>query len=516
MSDKIRLLVVEDNPADLRLIREMLADHGKNRFEARYVSRMDEVKPPAEDVDVVLLDLNLPDCRGVETCSRLRALLPAVPVVVLSGLSDEELALGAVRLGAQEYLIKGEADGPLLIRSLRYAMERQQAEIALRNSEAELRQRGEQLRQVQKMEALGRLAGGVAHEFNNLLTSILGFGRFAYEALPDGHPVRQDLREVIAAGERAADLTKELLAVARKQMVQVKPLDLNAVIRDMIHLLRRTLGEDIELDVVMGDNLKPVMADAGAIEQMVLNLVLNARDAMPRGGRLTIETARIEDRAKDGGLGWAELTVRDTGCGMSNEVRERAFEPFFSTKPKGQGTGLGLSTVYGIVQQFGGHIELTSKENEGTQFRIRFPCVADTPGSVETTVPIALPRGTETLLVVEDEESVRRFAVRVLRQQGYQVLEAGDAPAALALIADRTEPIALVFTDVIMPHMSGVELVERLRHTRAGLKVLYATGFSQNAVIRHGLEVANAAIILKPYDQRRLAIRVREVLDKGN
>ena len=390
--------------------------------------------------------------------------------------------------------------------------EREAAAAALRRSE-------EQLRQAQKVEALGRLAGGIAHDFNNLLTSILGFSHLALGRLGDIHPARSDMAEVIQAGERAAELTRKLLALGRKQVVESRPVDLNAVIAGTRQMLQRTLGEDVELCTALGDSLGCIIADAGSLEQVIVNLAVNARDAMPHGGKLTLETtiaklprgASIRQPVPEGE--YVALAVRDTGTGMSEEAKEHIYEPFFTTKPDGKGTGLGLFTVYGIVRQFGGHIEMQTRPGAGTEFRLYFPRVATSEETPEMPSQTSLPRGTETLLVIEDDPAVRRFTTQVLRSLGYRVLEAGNGAEALSVGERWKERLHLVISDVVMPQMSGPEVVARLRLLRQDFRAIYATGFAEDALLQYRVDVENATLIKKPFTRETLALKVRQLLD---
>ncbi len=388
-----------------------------------------------------------------------------------------------------------------------------EAEEALRNSE-------QQLRQAQKMEAIGRLAGGVAHDFNNLLTAILGFGRLAMDKLPEGHPARTDIDEVLHGGESATKLTQQLLAFGRKQIFQIQPIELNDVVLSVDHLLRQTLGEDIELVTMLGHDLGSVLVDPGSLEQVLVNLAVNARDAMPKGGKLFIQIERIRlgqefcnthVGAKPGA--YLALSVRDTGCGMDENIREHAFEPFFTTKQKGQGTGLGLSTVYGIVNQCGGYVELVSGVEEGAEVRIYFPYVDSPAERLSISEEPTLPRGTEMVLVVEDEGAVRRLLVRILKSLGYRVLEAANGGEALLLCEETKDPIDLVLTDIVMPQIGGPDLVKRLRQVRSDFHVLFTTGFAPDTVRSRAGRDREAPILMKPYTRETLAFTVRSVLE---
>ena len=376
----------------------------------------------------------------------------------------------------------------------------------------------ESLQQSQKLEALGRLAGGIAHDFNNLLTVILGYADLMSRYGADAH-AREVGGEIQKAGERAAALTRQLLAFSRKQMQQPVILDLNGLVRNLDTMLCRLISEDIHLTTALHPDALRVKADPGQLEQVLTNLVVNARDAMPRGGRLIISTGQAPAAADDshqvGALGYAMLTVTDSGCGMDEEVQKRLFEPFFTTKEVGKGTGLGLAMVYGIVQQSGGRIDVDSEPGRGTTFRVYLPLTAETPPSSENMVvtPATPAVGKETVLLVEDEEAVRQLACRTLQAQGYHVLEAADGVAALTVCQRHLRSIDIVVTDVVMPQLSGVDLVQRLKVVRPQLKVLYMSGYTDSTLMRHGIVESEANYLQKPFTPDNLAHKVRQLLD---
>jgi two-component system cell cycle sensor histidine kinase/response regulator CckA len=383
----------------------------------------------------------------------------------------------------------------------------------------ELRKSEARLRQAQKMEAVGRLAGGIAHDFNNVLLVIKGRSGLALMDLPEDTPLREDLQEIDHAADRAANLTRQLLAFSRQQVLQPQVINLNHVVAEMERILRRTLGEDIEFVTVLDPQLGRVEADAGQVEQILMNLAVNARDAMPTGGKLITETQNVELSEDFAGRYGYEvqpgryvlLSVSDTGTGMSPEIRERIFEPFFTTK-KGQGTGMGLSTVYGIVKQSGGYIWVYSEEGRGTSFKIYLPRVdieAERP--VHGPAPEA-PRRSATILLVEDEVAVRATARRMLERMGHTVLEASNGEEALRVHREHSEAIDILLTDVVMPIMGGRELAERLREERPDLRVLYTSGYTDEAVVRHGIVEGSAAFLQKPYQPAALAEKVADVL----
>jgi len=391
----------------------------------------------------------------------------------------------------------------------------------LKRAEQEMRTLQDQFRQSQKMEAIGSLAGGVAHDFNNLLTIIKGYGQLSLMELKEGDPLKPNIEEIQKAAERAAGLTRQLLAFSRRQVMEMRVLDPNTLLRDLDKMLRRIIGEDIELVTLLADDLGTVKADGGQIEQVVMNLAVNARDAMQKGGKLTIETGNVElDSAyarkhvavKPGP--YVMLSVSDTGVGMTPEIRERVFEPFFTTKEKGKGTGLGLSTVYGIVKQSGGNIWVYSEPGKGTTLKIYLPRVDEPPEEVgQKGVKEGLPRGSETVLVVEDEEEVRKLAVQILRRQGYTVLEASQGNEASHICEQHKGPIHLMVMDVVMPGMNGRELAKSLEPHHPEMKVLYMSGYTDNAIVHHGILEKRLNFIQKPFTIDGLLRKVREVLD---
>jgi two-component system cell cycle sensor histidine kinase/response regulator CckA len=638
----LKVLLVEDNPGDARLIREMLLEVPQVRFELELADRLAKglVRIRAGDIHAVLLDLGLPDSQGLETFVAVQAEASHVPIIVLTGLGDEALALRTVQEGAQDYLVKGQVDASQLERTIRYAVERKKAEHALRSSEIALRQseasfrslvlnspyaifrssleggfldanpalvsmlgygsdselmaldlsadvygdpsksehlveffksrtqfrgievewkrkdgklitvsltgrpvQGEQgtsthfeiiaedvterkaleaqLRQSQKMESVGRLAGGVAHDFNNLLNVILGYSEVLEESLDQNNELRKHAEAIKKAGLRAVSLTRQLLAFSRQQMLEPKVLNLNTVVTDTEEMLRRLIGEDIELTTVLEAVLGQVKADQGQIEQVIMNLIVNARDAMPQGGKLVIETANVElDEA------FAQqhpptlpgrhvlLAVTDTGVGMDKESQAHIFEPFFTTKEKDKGTGLGLAVVYGVVKQSNGYIWVYSEPGKGATFKIYLPRVEEAVEKAsQSTGPPKSLQGSETILLVEDEERLRCLVRTLLAQSGYTVLEAGKGAQALEIAHQHQGTIHLLLTDVVMPGMSGKVLAEKMALLHPDTKVLFMSGYTEHAVTAHGVLEAGTFLLQKPFTRDALKRKVREVLD---
>ena len=626
MTDReLRILLVEDNPPDARLIglMEQLPSAFRLERAARLSSGLELLA--SKSFDVALIDLSLPDSHGMAMLERIKQRKPDLPVVVLSGVDDEELAARAVRAGAQDYLVKGRVDSDGIGRSLRYAIERQRTEDALRVSEArnralldaipdmmfrmdasgryldfkpskdapalpdelvnktvgetfpdelaeqyqehlrtaietgktqmfeyEQRVNGEvehyetrlvasgkdealaivrnvtkskrleeQLRVSQRLEAVGRLAGGIAHDFNNLLTVISGNAVLGLMDFQDDVETRQTLEEISEAADRAANLTRQLLAFSRKQVIKPVPLDLNAMVQATQTMLRRLIGEDIALVSTLESGLDTIKADPAQIEQILMNLAVNARDAMPQGGKLIFETENVDvyethigQRMELRSGAYVMLAVSDTGVGMDAETRAKVFEPFFTTKERGRGTGLGLSTVYGIVKQSDGYIWVYSEPGMGTTVKIYFP-----PVQSEATVPLLRDAETsdrghgETILLVEDDEKVLGVAQRFLDNGSYRVIAAAEIADALDIVNNHPGPIHLLATDVVMPGMNGRELAEELQSIRPDMKILYLSGYTDDAIAHHGVLEPGVEFLEKPYSRPKLLSAVRRALD---
>ncbi len=384
----------------------------------------------------------------------------------------------------------------------------------------DLRESETRLRQSQKMEAVGRLAGGVAHDFNNVLSVILSYGDMVLGELRPDDPLRGDVEEIRKAAKRAAGLTKQLLMFSRQQVLDRRVIDLNDLLAGMDKMLRTVLGADVDLASVFAPELGRIRVDPSSIEQIILNLVVNARDAMPTGGKLTLETGNVvlDEAYALEHIGATPgphvmLAVTDTGCGMAKATLARIFEPFFTTKPTGKGTGLGLSTVFGIAQQSGGSVWVYSELGRGSTFKVYFPSVSDSLDARRTVKPPIARRGSETILLVEDDDQVRIVARGILGLSGYRVLEARTARDAILRSERHQGTIHLLLTDVVMPHMSGPELASRLATARPDMKVLCMSGYTDDSIVRHGVLESHVAFIQKPITPESLTTKIREVLD---
>ncbi len=516
----LRILHLEDSRLDAELIQATLTEEGIPSEPIRVETRDEFVKALDQGgFDMIIADYSLPSFDGITALSLAKEKCPQIPFIIVSATLGEELAIETLKGGATDYILKQRLSrlGPSVHRALREMEER----VERRRAEETLKERERQLLQSQKMEALGRLAGGIAHDFNNLLTIIMGYSQVLLNELGTDHPLANQVRETQKAGDQAAMLIRQLLAFSRRQVIDPKVLDLNSIIQNLEDMFRRLIGEHIRLIVRKDPDLGRVKADHSQLEQVIMNLMVNARDAMPQGGTLTLETKMAEvssdssTRSSPQPGSYVVLSVTDTGCGMNAETRAKVFEPFFTTKEEGKGTGLGLSTVHGIVKQIGGWIDLASEPGKGTTFTIYLPQTDELPSARGVTRTVGQPiRGTETILVVEDEMAVRNLVRDELRRLGYSVLEAKNGVEAFLIHNQQGENIHLLVTDVVMPGMSGKEVAQQLTALRPNLRVLYISGYTDDVGVTQGLGAAKVAFLQKPFTPEDLARKVRHVLDE--
>jgi len=554
--EPIHVLLVEDDDRDAWLFTSQVQEEVGGEVRIERVDRLAHAlqRLTARSTDVVVLDLTLPDSRGADTFLRLHAGAAGVPIIVLSGMDDETVALQAVRAGAQDYLIKGEVDGARLVRAIRYATERHRHQAGLedevRQSTARLEattqqlqahtlalqremegrqaaqqalQRSEEHLQLsQRLEAVWRLAAGVTRDFDNLLTVVLGAAELLRPRLRNSPSALEDLAAIDAAARRGAKLTRQLVAFGRRQVLARHPVDLNGVLRDLEDILSRALGDEVDLVLRLEPELLAVQGDEGELERVFINLAVNARDAMPSGGALSVYTGNVRMDSK-GALSLARgeeathvcVRVADTGVGMDEETRRRIFDPFFTTKGPEQGSGLGLSTAYGVIRQSGGSIWVDSKLGKGTAFTICLPRTDAVPEPRPRRTAAAPERltGVETVLLVEPDGVIRDVARRLLFRYGYTVLEAATGEEALGFWEPFPGPVDLLITDLVLPRMRGPELAARLLKSRPEVRMLYVTGHGDDPDEAWLLEDGGPAVLEKPYSAGELVAKVREVLD---
>ena len=530
-----RVLIVDDVADNVKLLAQELQDQGYHVLTASSGRRALGIAS-AEHPDVILLDVVMPEMDGVEVCRRLQedAHTRTIPIILVTSTGLDENVIAGLDAGAVDYVSKPFNRHVLAarIRSALRVTESLEAvtrtnqmlreEIAYRKeTEEAFHKKDEELRQALKLEAVGRLAGGIAHEFNNLLQAIGGYARMAMGSISPEETSHQDLQQILKATERAARLTRQLLDFSRHQRPDRKPVDPNEVVnnvRDMVHPI---IGERVTLEAVLDDSVDLVCADAGQLAQVLVNLCLNARDAMPSGGQLTIETRNVrvdeDDQWTYGGLEpgrYVLLTVADTGCGMSAEVKERAFDPFFTTKEIGEGTGLGLATVYGIVQQHDGMILVDSTPGKGTSFRILVPATKEELPAVQHEPAKTMSwEGTETILLAEDESLVRDIAERILQSAGYSTITARNGEEAVQLFQENREAISLVLLDAMMPKLNGHEVYQRIRKDDRETPIIFCSGYDPETARSELVTEESLRMIQKPFEPGDLLSAVREVLD---
>ena len=522
MTQPLRFIHLESNPADAALIATTLRDAGilcqlkQAQTREEFLAALRQ-----EGFSLILADTAVPGFDGATALSLARTLHPDVPFLFVSDTQGEEFAIDMMQHGATDYISKQRLGRlvPSIKRTLRELderLERRRAEDALRVSE-------KQFRQAQKMEAVGRLAGGLAHDFNNLLTVIMGHSQVLLGELPSGNPIRAKIEEMQKAGERAASLIRQLMAFSRKQPLEPKILPLNSVVGNVESMLRRLIGEDIQLVIRPDPFNGHVKADPGQLEQVLMNLVVNARDAMPNGGLLAIETSPTElaqtpmHHLHPLPLGqYVKLTVTDTGCGMNADVLAHLFEPFFTTKEEHKGTGLGLSTVFGIVTTCGGGIDVWSQVGHGTTFDLYFPRVNPQASTADATAPQGrLRQGSETILLVEDDSGVRNLVRHELVKTGYQVIEAKNGVEACLTATQQSYHVDLLLTDVVMPGMNGRELAQHLSVIKPNLRVLFMSGYLDDISVNSSMDPHRTTFLQKPFTPDLLLRTVRALLDSS-
>ncbi len=509
----LRVLLVEDDANDAALLLRELKRLGYDTTWERVETREAMGLALERDWDLIVSDYSLPRFDALDALDLCRERGIDLPFIIVSGTIEEEEAVESMRLGAHDFITKGRLArlGPAIVRGLRERAERR----ALKRAE-------ERLRQGQKMEAIGQLAGGVAHDFNNVLGVILGYGEMLVNTLPPGQREHERATQILQATARGAALTRQLLMFSRQQPMEARVLDVATTVRHVESMLSRLIGANIEVAIHSDGRMGRVKADPTQVEQVVMNLVINARDAMPDGGRLIIETASVEvDEGYTASHPDARpgphvlLAVSDNGIGMSAETLSHIYEPFFTTKEAGRGTGLGLATVYGIVRQSGGHIAVYSELGRGTSFKIYLPRVDELADEMGAVAPASQTRtGHETILLIEDEEGLREVLVEQLLEGGYTVVTGADAEAALEAAAGYDGPIHLVIADVVLPGMSGGAAVKALRAARPEIRVIYMSGYTRSAAAQNGPIEGGEAFLQKPFSLDTLLHKVREVIDR--
>lgn len=515
MTNPLRALIVEDSESDCALLLRILQKGGYQVTHER-VDTADALKARLREQkwNLVISDFSMPGFNGVAALAIVRENDPDLPFIFLSGTIGEEIAVEAMRTGAQDYVLKGNA--ARLIPSIQRSL----AEAEVRRAHKSAEQR---LRQLEKFEAIGKLAGGIAHDFNNVIGAIMGWSELGLEQVPPESLAARYFRRIGEQSQRAAGLTRQLLAYARRQILEPRNIVLNDVVNQAAALLERVIGEHVEMEKALAADLWTTSADSTQIEQVLLNLCFNARDAMPKGGRLRIETRNIvldEDYCQPREYvrpgRYVQLAVSDTGTGMDAATLSKIFEPFFTTKDVGKGTGLGLATAFGIVKQHQGHIEVYSELGKGSTFHINLPQSEGVTELLQHKKEAEVRGGTEMILIAEDDEGLREMSQQVLEGLGYKVVPACDGQDALQQFKENRDSISLVVLDVVMPKLGGLDLYAKLCEIKPALPVIFTSGYSEHGVALQAIAAADfpAAILQKPHGPRVLARRIRELLDR--
>ncbi|MGO9087631.1 MAG: response regulator [Candidatus Sulfotelmatobacter sp.] len=513
MKTPLRVLIVEDSEDDTELLVRELR---RGEYDVNYerVDRPEAMLVAIENQhwDVVICDYSLPHFSGADALQMLRAKNLDTPFIYVSGTIGEETAIAALKQGAQDYVMKGN------LKRLLPAIQRELKEAEQGREKVQLER---QLRLLERFEAIGRLAGGICHDFNNIIGVILGWAQLGEEEAPDGSQLQERFRRIRAEGDRAVRLTRQLLAFTRREVLQPKKIDLNQAISELLAFLRSGIGEGVELRSVLDPCLHVIQADVTQIEQVIMNLCINARDAMPRGGRLVIRTKNAEisedfcrrhSQARPGN--YVVLEISDTGVGMDAAILDHIFEPFFTTKKVGEGTGLGLATVYGIVKQHNGFIDVHSEPGNGTTFQVYFPATSGVPTERNSHKPQPSLTGSETILVAEDHDGLRESLEKILNAQGYKTIIADNGESAVRLFRENLEKIQIVIMDVVLPALTGPDAYDRMSALRPGVPVIFTTGHtSEFASLNSRLE-AGAVFLQKPYAPHTLSQIVRGTLDR--
>lgn len=514
------ILYIDDNENDIRLIHDMVEQHSLHSVDqdAFRFFRASSLKDgfrivDGETIDLILLDLFLAETKGIDTFRKCQEHVKDLPVIVLTGLEDENLAIQAVREGAQDYLMKNHVDSFGLGRSIRYAIERKAQSVEKDKLRA-------QLLQSQKMEAIGRLAGGIAHDFNNLMTAVQGFTDVLMMRTEHSHPNYRALEQIRIASSRAADLTRKMLMFSRRHGTKFEPIEINAVIEDLLKMLSRVIGEDIQIGTHLARDLPKINGDKGSIEQLILNLAVNAKEAMPDGGSFYISTEQVvlktvpqKELAIEPGT-YIRMSVEDNGSGIGKEDLARIFDPFFSTKNLAVSSGLGLSVAYGITRQHKGWIDVQSELNQGTTFHLYFPALSEAEEKKEEA-PVdlnSLKGKGRRILLVEDSEGVREFATLALEENDYEVYAVTTSDEALEVMEKQNSKINLVLTDVVLPDKSGIQLVEELLKKNPALKVLLSSGYTDQKSQWPVIQEKGYPFLQKPYSLTELIRTVHSVL----